>query len=228
MTVDRAILLLRNSATPNYLDKMAYFKSGSKDALGVKIPAIRKIAKNIGINHELALELWDSKIHEARILASLIADSAKLDAITFDNWVADFNSWDLCDQTCFNLLERVAFSTTKIPLYSCDSREFVKRTAFTLIAGMAIHNKTIPNHEFLSYLDLIEKHADDNRNFVKKAVNWALRQIGKRNEFLRNLAIETAQNIEKQGTVSAKWIAKDALRELKSEKTINFIKLHRK
>lgn len=228
MSLDETISLLKDHATPNYLEKMAYFKSGSGNSLGVKIPDIRKIAKQIGKNHELALNLWESGIHEARILAGMIADPKRVDEELFDRWVADFTSWDLCDQTCFNLLEKIPFATSKITSYSNDSREFVKRTAFTLIAGMTIHNKHLSNNEFINYLSLIELNSDDNRNFVKKAVNWALRQIGKRNEFLRKKAIETAIRIENQGSASAKWIAKDALRELQSEKTINFIKLHRK
>lgn len=228
MTYTEIVDLLRLVSDNKHLEKMEYFKSDTTNALGVRIPEIRKIAKQIKINHELAIELWDTKIHEARILASMIADYKRVDELLFDKWVADFNSWDLCDQTCFNLLDKTPFTNSKIQLYSYKSEEYIKRTAFTLIAGIAIHNKKLSNEEFIPYLNLIETHSNDERNFVKKAVNWALRQIGKRNEYLRILAIETALRIEQQDSKSAKWIAKDALRELRSEKVISFIRSHRK
>lgn len=227
MTSAEVVDLLRLVSDNKHLEKMKYFKSDTTNALGVRIPEIRKIAKLIKINHELAIELWDTKIHEARILAGMIADYKRVDELLFDKWVADFNSWDLCDQTCFNLLDKISFTNSKIQIYSYKSEEYIKRTAFTLIAGIAIHNKKVSNEEFIPYLNLIETHSNDERNFVKKAVNWALRQIGKRNEYLRILAIETALRIEQQDSKSAKWIAKDALRELKSEKVVNFIQNHR-
>lgn len=227
MSCDEVISQLKGLAEPNYVEKMAYFKSDTSNAFGIRIPELRKLAKSIGKNHPLAMELWATEIHEARILASMIADYKQFDEALFDSWVADFKSWDLCDQCCFNVLEKVNLAQDKIELYAYESSEFKKRTAFTLIAGMAIHNKKIPNEQFTTYLGLIERHSDDDRNFVKKAVNWALRQIGKRNEYLRIKAIETSIRIEQQATKSAKWIAKDALRELQSTKTIDFISKHR-
>ncbi len=227
MTVEEVLFELKKHSNPEFITKLAYFKGDSKTALGVKIPIVRAIAKSIKKDHELALKLWQTEIHEARILATMIADEKQIDEELFDTWVADFQSWDLCDQACFNVLEKVSFVNKKIYECATAKEEFVKRTAFTLIAGLAIHNKKLKDDDFISYLSLIENHADDNRNFVKKAVNWALRQIGKRNKQLTKEALKTAYQIAQQETKSAKWIAKDAIRELESKKVNDFIEKHR-
>lgn len=228
MTVNEVIFELKKHANEDHLAKLSHFKTDSKTALGVKIPVVRSIAKVIKKDHDLALKLWETEIHEARILATMIADENQIDEKLFDTWVADFQSWDLCDQACFNVLEKVSFADKKIYECAAAEEEFVKRTAFTLIAGLAIHNKKLEDKDFTPYLSLIEKHSDDDRNFVKKAVNWALRQIGKRNANLNKEALKTAYQIIQQESKSAKWIAKDAIRELESEKVNKFIKNHRK
>lgn len=209
---------LKESASEKYKEKMQYFGIDHADALGVSVPIIRTLAKQIKKNHPLALVLWQTKIHEARLLASMIADPALVTSKMMDLWVNDFNSWDVCDHCCGNLFVRTKFVDAKIKTYQKSKKEFVKRTAFVLMAEMAVHRKELPNKHFLPYFPMIELAADDERNFVKKAVNWALRQIGKRNSFLLAEAIEWAKRIDLQATKSARWIAKDALRELQSGK----------
>lgn len=223
MSASDVIALLKNEAEPGFILKMQHFGIDTTLALGVRIPSIRNIAKQLGKNHALAIELWNTNIHEARILASMVADYRLFTNELFDAWVADFNAWDVCDQACFNVLDKVAFAIDKIPVYATDEREYVKRTAFTLIAGMAIHHKKVSDDFFGTLLPLLEQQAYDDRNFVKKAVNWALRQIGKRSEALRLKALETAYRIEPQPYKAAKWIAKDAIRELNNEKIIKNI-----
>ncbi len=226
-TASEVITALKNVAEPNYTKKMEHFGIDASKALGIRMPNVRKIAKQIGVNHALALELWKTDIHEARILAAQIADYRQIDNDLFDSWVSDFDSWDICDNTCY-LLDKVPFAIEKIYEYATDEREFVKRTAFVLMATMSVHDKKAKDAFFEQFFPLIEQEAYDERNFVKKAVNWALRQIGKRNENLRLKALETAYRIEKQDTKAARWIAKDAIRELESEKTIAYVAKHSK
>jgi 3-methyladenine DNA glycosylase AlkD len=161
------------------------------------------------------------------MLASIIASPTLLTESQFDAWVSDFDSWDLCDLCC-DLLARSPFVYQKIEVYSTSKEEFVKRAAFSLMCDLAFHDKVATNEQFYSFFEWIEREAWDDRNFVRKAVNWALRQIGKRNETLRLKAIETAERILCQGTKSARWIANDALRELKSEKVIANVNRKRK
>jgi len=198
---------------------MTRFGINPQKNYGVTIPDLRKIAKEIGQDHHLALELWKSGIHEARILASMIDDWKKITEKQMDRWVSDFDSWDVCDQCCLNVLDKVKFVNQKIKSYSKAKEEFVKRTAFTLIACLAVHDKELKDKDFEKYFGIIKKAATDERNFVRKAVNWALRQIGKRNKKLNKKAIRIAQDILKtyKDNKTARWIANDALRELKSE-----------
>jgi len=212
--VKNIIEALQLVANPTYKDGMQRFGIESSKALGVRIPDVRFIARSYKKQHELALALWDTGIHEARIMACMVADPKQFTSELMDIWSSDFDSWDVCDQCCSNLLCKLPFAYDKIFEYAQAEAEFKKRTAFTLIAIMGVHLKKMPDAEFLPLLELLEKHADDNRNFVKKAVNWALRQIGKRNATLRPLAIETARRIAAQPHKSARWIAADALREL--------------
>lgn len=220
MEVDEVIEELKLLATADHYQKLAHFGIENSKALGVKIPLIRTLAKQIGKNHRLALELWATEIHEARILASIIEDPNKIDEKQFDSWVFDFDSWDVCD-VCAGLLSKTNFVNAKIVEYSTHSDEFVKRTSFSLMCQLAFHDKIMTNEMFFPFFDIIERESWDDRNFVRKAVNWALRQIGKRNEVLRLKAIEVADRILLQETKSAKWIAKDALRELKDAKVIS-------
>jgi 3-methyladenine DNA glycosylase AlkD len=208
---------LKEKADTNYLKGMARFGIDSSKALGVKLPEIRKLAKTIKKDHKLALALWDTQIHEARILASMIADPKQVTSELMNSWTGDFYSWDICDQVCGNLFDRTPFAIDKAIEYSAHEQEFVKRAGFVLMAEYAIHNKTAPDEVFINLFPIMEREAWDNRNFVKKAVNWALRQIGKRNNILRVKAINTARNIYNQPAKSAKWIAKNALDELISK-----------
>ena len=223
MTVNEVITELKALSTPEHYAKLSYFGIKDDKALGVKIPLVRELAKKIGKNHELALELWKTEIHEARLLASMIDDPKLVTENQFDSWVGDFNSWDMCDQCC-GLLGNTPFSLDKINEYSISEDEFVKRTAFVLICEQSVHHKDVDDKQFYHFLDLIEREAWDDRNFVRKAVNWALRQIGKRNEMLRLKAIETGERIMKQNSKSARWIAADALRELNDAKIIDRVR----
>jgi 3-methyladenine DNA glycosylase AlkD len=218
MNLENLLPELRKYSQPKNLNGMKRYGIRTEKALGVPIPQLRKIAKKTGKNHKLALQLWQTEIHEARILASMIAVPQNMTEEQMDEWVKDFNSWDLCDQCCNNLFGRTKWAHQKIFEWSASHSEFIKRAGFVLLAVLAVHDKSTNDNEFKRYLHLLEEGATDERNFVKKAVNWALRQIGKRNKYLNYHAIKTAQKIQDQNIRSAKWIASDALRELTSEK----------
>ena len=226
MTVEQVLIELKLLSTPEHFGKLAHFGINDAKALGVKIPLIRTLAKKIGKNHALAVELWATEVHEARLLATMIDDPKLITENQFDSWVQDFNSWDICDQCC-GLLIKTSFSLQKIDEYSINNQEFIKRTAFVLMCALAVRDKKMEVSTFQYFLEIIEREAWDERNFVRKAVNWALRQIGKRDEELRLIAIETAERILNQGTKSAHWIASDALRELKNEKVVARVKAKR-
>lgn len=214
MDVTEIIDLLKEQADAKYHAGMLRFGINNETALGVKIPEVRKLAKIIGKDHTLALQLWDTRVHEARILASLLADPKQVTPQLIDSWAKDFTTWDVCDQVCGNLFDRTPYAIEKALAYSKHKEEFIKRAGFVLMAELAIHDKKSGNEKFTPFFPVIEREAWDNRNFVKKAVNWALRQIGKRNQTLRPLAIQCAERISLQDSKSAKWIASDALREL--------------
>ena len=220
MTVEEVLTELKTLSNPTHFAQLKHFGIESSNALGIKIPDLRLFAKKIGKNHELALKLWKTGIHEARILASFIDDPKKVTEAQFDAWVKDFDSWDVCDQCC-SLLIRTPFAKAKIMSYSAVNEEFMKRSSFVLICALVIYDKKAENELFYPYFELIEREAWDERNFVRKAVNWALRQIGKRNQVSRLKAIECAERIQLQDSKSARWIAADALRELKSEQVIS-------
>ena len=213
-TVHTILRQLKALGNAEHRAGMKRFGIENSKALGIKVPELRKLAKTIKTNHALALELWQTGIHEARILATFIADPTQVTPELMDGWTNEFNSWDVCDQACGNLFDRTPFVLKKIKEYSRSEREFVKRAGFVLMAYCAVHNKTAEDKVFLSFLPIIEREARDDRNFVKKAVNWALRQIGKRNATLLKAAIHTAEKIALQDSKTAKWITKDALREL--------------
>lgn len=219
MDISEIIADLRQLATSEHYAKLKHFGIEDKNALGVKIPDLRKYAKGLGNNHELALELWETGIHEVMIMASYIADPKQLTEAQAERWIRSFDSWDVCDQVC-DVIGKTDFARKLIENYSTENEEFVKRTAFVLMCSLAVHDKKAPDELFINYLNIIEREAWDERNFVRKAVNWALRQIGKRNPVLRESAIETGERIKAQGTKSAKWIAGDALRELHDGKII--------
>ncbi len=182
------------------------------------MPFLRNKAKEIGKDHQLARELWESRIHEARILATLIDEPRLVTASQMDMWTNDFNSWDLCDQCCMNLYVKTDFVHEKILDWYDSEKEFTKRAAFALIAVSAVHKKDWRDEDFTRYFPLIKKASSDERNFVKKAVNWALRQIGKRNLALNSEAIELAQKLIESKSKSAVWIGKNALKELREKR----------
>jgi len=196
---------------------MARFGISTETALGISVTDLRKVGREIGRDHALALALWDTGIHEARILASIVDDPKAVTEEQMERWVADFDSWDLCDQCCGNLFEKTPFAFRKVVEWAAREAEFEKRAGFSLMAYIAVHRKKAPDADFLPFLEIIKREATDERNFVKKAVNWALRQIGKRNAWLNRAAIETAQEIAAMPSRSARWIAADALRELAGE-----------
>ncbi|MBM3309156.1 MAG: DNA alkylation repair protein [Candidatus Altiarchaeales archaeon] len=218
-SADGVIRELKSKARRDQLEGMAKFGMTSKGRLGVSVPDMRALAKKIGKNHNLALELWDTKIQEARMLASMIDEPEKVSERQLEEWVKDFDSWDVCDQTCMNLFEKTPYAWKKILEWSKREEEFVKRTAFAWIACLAWHDKKMEDKKFVEMLKVIEKASTDERNFVKKAVNWALRNIGKRNRNLNKEALKTARRIQKTDSKAARWIAADAIRELESPQT---------
>lgn len=217
MEYDEIIEKLKSLSNPKNVEGMARFGINPKNTYGISIPDLRKTAKKIGKNHEIAQQLWKSNIHEAKILASMIDDPKMITEKQMGNWVKDFDSWDVCDQVCMNLFDKTKFAYSKINEWSKRNDEFIKRAGFALIACMAVHNKDIEDKDFIKLLSIIKRESTDDRNFVKKAVNWALRQIGKRNINLNKEAIKTAKEIQKIDSKTAKWIASDALKELTSQ-----------
>ena len=193
---------------------MARFGINPKNTLGISIPDLRNLAKKIGKNHRLAQQLWSSGIHEARLLAGFVDEFEKITEKQMESWAKDFDSWDICDQVCSNLFDKIPGISWKAVEWSKRKEEFVKRAGFTLMACLAVHDKKAGDKLFESFLPIIKRESTDERNFVRKAVNWALRQIGKRNLKLNKSAIKTAKEIQKINSKSARWIAGDALREL--------------
>jgi 3-methyladenine DNA glycosylase AlkD len=215
--VEDVLEKLKGKAKPDQLKGMARYGMAIEKRLGVSIPELRILAKNIGKNHELSLDLWNTEIAEARILASMIDDSKKLVECQMEEWVKGINSWDICDQVCSNFFRKSPLAWKKIQDWSNREEEFVKRTAFSLIAYLACHDKKAEDEKFVDFFPVIKQGAMDERNFVKKAVNWALRSIGKRNRNLNKAAINAAKEIQRLDSKAARWIATDAIRELESE-----------
>ena len=218
MQVQDVLTKLKSLSNCKNKEGMAKFGINIDSALGVSIYTLRSIAKEIGMNHELAIQLWDSGIHEAKILASMIGEPARVTENLMENWVNDFDSWDVCDQVCSNYFDRTPFAYHKAIEWSARQKEFVKRAGFVLMAALSVHDKHAEDQQFIQFFPIIMREATDERNYVKKAVNWALRQIGKRNLELNNWAIQIALKIQKMNTKSARWIAANALRELTSDK----------
>ena len=222
MDIEKVIKKLKLLSNPKNVEGMARFGINPKYALGVNVPVLRKLAadiekeiKNKSLEkHKLASKLWGSKIHEARILASMIDVPELVTQKQMDSWIKEFNSWDLCDQICMNLFDKTPFAFDKAAEWSKKHKEFEKRAGFALMACLAWHDKNAPDKKFLKFLPLIKNASKDERNFVKKAVNWALRQIGKRNQNLKKTVILLAREIQKMDNKTANWIAKDALKEL--------------
>lgn len=222
MNANNIIIELKKYRNPKNIAGMKRFGIQGKNMLGgPNIPTLRKMARDIKKSekencHEIALKLWDSGIHEAKILASMIDDPIKVTSKQMDAWIKDFDSWDVCDQVSMNLFDRTDIAFEKAAEWSKRKPEFEKRAGFALMAALANHdNKHDHDKKLRQFFPLIIRESTDERNYVRKAVNWALRQIGKRNELLRKKAIKTAEDILKIDNKTAKWIANDALRELK-------------
>jgi 3-methyladenine DNA glycosylase AlkD len=214
-TCDQALNELRKIGEQRNIDGMTRFGIRAKVVYGVSKPKMDTLARRIGKNRSLALQLWDSGVHDARILAGLIDEGSMVTAAQMDEWVGHFDNWDVCDGTCCHLFVFAAPAWQKAIEWSSRNEEFVKRAGFALMAYLAYRDKSASDNKFLKLLPIIEREAHDDRNFVRKAVNWALRQIGKRNLRLNRAAIKMAQKIQLQGSRAARWIAADALRELK-------------
>ncbi len=197
---------------------MAKFGIKSDRALGISIPNLLGLARKIGTNNKLAGQLWPSTIHEARILACMVADPQQVSEAQLERWVKDFNSWDLCDQCCNRLFSKTSFARRKALIWSQRPEEYVKRAGFVLMAVTAVHDKSAADRQFDPFFKRIKQGAIDVRNFVKKAVIWALRQIGKRNLSLNRKAVAVAEEIQQLESRAARWVASDALRELRSNK----------
>ena len=217
MELDEVLAELRRAADPTRLTGMARYGIATDSALGVTVTELRAIARRIGRDHALASALWDTGIHEARILATIVDEPERVTDAQAESWVADVRSWDLCDGLCGNLLDRTPFALDKAVEWSARDEEFVRRAGFVLIATSAVHRKDLPDERFDVLLPTIRAGATDDRNAVKKAVSWALRQIGKRSPGLHARAVATAEEIRAIGSRPARWIASDVLRELRSD-----------
>jgi 3-methyladenine DNA glycosylase AlkD len=216
-TVEEILGKLQAKARPDQVEGMARYGMAADNRMGVSVPDMRTIAKEAGKDHRLALELWQTGIPEARIVAALVDEPKELTESQMEDWVKDLNSWDVCDQVCMNLFDRTPLAWRKVVDWSEREEEYVKRAAFSLLACLAWHDKKAEDDRFIQLLPVIQRAATDERNMVKKAVNWALRHIGKRNARLNQAALAAAQQIRQMDSKAARWIASDAIRELESE-----------
>jgi len=216
MTVQEVLKALESHGSRRNVEGMARFGIVSAKAYGVPAPAIRALGKKIGTDHGLALRLWATGVHEARLVAALIGDPEQVTKALMNQWVKDFDNWGVCDGVCSILFDKTPFAVEMALKWSRREQEFVRRAGYVLMAALAVHKKEAPDDFFLRFLPVIKRGSMDNRNFVKKAVNWALRQIGKRNSKLNAAALNTARIIRSQDSSAARWIASDAIRELES------------
>ncbi len=208
---------LRTLADPSRLPGMARVGINVERAIGVSLPNLRTLARRHRPDHELALGLWETGIGEARILASMVDDTALVTDEQMERWVADLDSWDVCDQVCGNLFERCPSGPRMARSWVRREEAFVKRAGFAMIAGWAVHDRTSPDDVFASWFPVIRRGAIDERNYVKKSVSWALRNIGKRSLALNAAAVAETRRLLELDSRSARWIGRDALRELQSE-----------
>jgi len=216
MDLEEILERLKAESDPDSLAGMARVGISTVDAFAVKVPILRAIAREAGTDHDLAAELWKHGWRETRILAGMIDDPKVVTEEQMDSWVSKFRDWEVCDQACMNLFEKTPYRYSKAIEWSASDEEFVKRAGYVMMARLAVGKKGVDDEGLAAFLPLIVKGADDERNMVKKGVNWALRQIGKRNLFLNELAIETGVEIAAMDSKASKWIASDALRELRS------------
>jgi len=218
MKLEHVLRELKSMANPKKVEGMARFGISRDGTLGISIYDLRPMAKRIGKDHKLAAKLWSTRVHEARLLAGFIDEPEKVTERQMEAWASDFNSWDVVDQICSNLFDQTNLAYLKAVEWSECEEEFVKRAGFVLMAALSVHDKNGQDEEFENFFPIIKRESTDERNFVKKAVNWALRQIGKRNLALNKKAIKVGEEISRIDSKSARWIAADALRELKGDK----------
>ena len=216
-SVDDVLAELHARANPANVAGMARFGIVGAQRLGVAMPDLRRIAKAAGRDHQLALALWQTGIPEARIVAALVDQPDQVTEQQMEDWVEDFEAWDVCDQVCMNLFDKTPLAWQKVRDWAERDEEFVKRAAFALLACLAWHDKAADDQRFIELLPLFARAAADQRNYVKKAVSWALRTIGKRNARLNQAAIQTARELQQLDSKAARWVAADALRELAGE-----------
>ena len=214
-TVIEILSAIKKASTPEGIKKKAYFGITEVGNFGLTAPQIKAIARDIGKDHSLALELWETSVHEARHIAVLIADKKMVTEKLMNKWVKDFNSWDIVDDCCGKLFCNTPFAYEKAVEWSGRKNEFEKRAGFALMATLAVHDKNAKDIEFENFFPFLFRESHDERNFVRKAINWAIRQIGKRNQRLCKKAIKLSEDILKKDDKSSRWIASDALRELK-------------
>jgi 3-methyladenine DNA glycosylase AlkD len=224
MNTAEIVRKLKSMRNEKNIRGMARFGINPNNTFGVSIPLLRNLAKKIGKNHTLALELWKTGIHEARLLAGFIGNPKLITENQMEAWVRDFDSWDVCDQVCSNLFDQTPFAWQKAAEWPHRKEEFVRRAGFVMMAALSVHDKNAKDEDFIKFFPLIKKYSTDERNFVRKAVNWALRQIGKRNQNLNKRALLLATELLKLESKSARWIASDAIRELKSQSIKNKLK----
>ncbi|OSZ69529.1 hypothetical protein CAP40_01325 [Sphingomonas sp. IBVSS2] len=210
-----ALRLLEQAAEPGVADGMPRFGIATADrVIGIKVGTVRGIAKKLGRDQALAERLWDAGVYEARLLACFVGEPRALTAEGMDRWAAGFDNWATCDTACFDLFDKSPLAWDAVPRWAEDEREFVRRAAFALLAGLALHAKKLGDAPFLEALPLIEAHAGDPRNFVKKGVSWALRGIGMRNPALHAAASEMAERLSASPLPAARWVGRDAARDL--------------
>jgi 3-methyladenine DNA glycosylase AlkD len=215
-TEDDVLARLRELADPTRLAGMARYGIATEHALGVTVAELRAVAKDLGRDHDLAAALWDTGVHEARILASLVDDAGLVDEAQLEGWALDFDSWDLCDQVCQNLFRYSPAAWDTARKWMSRSERLVKRAGFALVAGLAVADKRAPDARFAAFLTPLAEHADDDRPLVRKGASWALRSIGKRSTGLHELAVATAAELAARPGRGARWVGTDALRELRS------------
>jgi len=220
LEVKQIVDRMKSMGDPKAVEGMARFGIQSSNSFGVSVPKLRALARTVGRDHLLAMRLWETGLHDARLLATMVDDPDEVTIDQMDKWVRDFDSWDVVDGSCGNLFDKTPFAVAKAKDWCKREEEFVKRAGFVLMAELAVHDKEAKDKVFLDFLPVVIGGASDSRNFVKKAVNWSLRQIGKRNLKLNKAAVSTALKIQKIDSGAAKWIASDALRELKSPQVL--------
>lgn len=219
LTVTSIIRELARHGSAANVAGMARFGIHCQKALGVTAPVMRALARRIGRDHRLAGQLWRTGVHEARYVASLVDEPAKVTERQMEAWARQFDNWAVCDSVCGNLFDKTPWAYNKALAWSRRPEEFVKRAGFALMAWLSVHDKKAPDGRFIPFLTAIKREATDERNYVRKAVNWALRQIGKSRPALRARAISAARAIQRIDSKAARWIAADALRELRARPT---------